>query len=88
MRKSALSKEVKSHIEVFLRLVWYTILGMRIGQKTKETLTDVSTAANKVTSTTEIATVALVAVCVVSLLALGVGMAALTRASEASRARG
>lgn len=52
---------------------------MRIGQKTKETLTDVSTASKKVVTTTELASIALVAVCVVSLLALGVGMTALAR---------
>lgn len=59
---------------------------MRIGQKTKETLDDVSIASKKVATTTELATIALVAVCVVSLLALGVGMAALSRAGGAHAA--
>ena len=48
----------------------------------RETLTDVQTASKKVIETTEWATVALVAVSAVSLLALGIATAAYIRAGQ------
>lgn len=45
-------------------------------------MTDVSSASKKVVETTEWATVALIAVAAVSVLALGVGIAALSRSSK------
>ena len=53
---------------------------MNIRQKAKNTMDDVSDASKKVVETANWSTVALIAVAAVSVLALGVGIAALTRA--------
>ncbi len=50
---------------------------MKLTKQARETLEDVSTGARTVISTTEWATVALIAVSAVSLLALGVALVAL-----------
>lgn len=55
---------------------------MGIRQKAKETMTDVSDASKKVVETTNWATVALIAVAAVSVLALGVGVVAITRSAK------
>lgn len=57
---------------------------MNIRAKAKETLTDVSDASKKVVETTNWATVALIAVAAVSVLALGVGVVALARSNRAA----
>lgn len=51
---------------------------MNLRKKAKETLSDVSDAAERVVDSTEWATIALVAVAAVSLLALGIAITALT----------
>jgi hypothetical protein len=57
----------------------YTVhMGLR--EKAKTTMTDVSDASKKVVETTNWATVALIAVAAVSVLALGVGVVAITKA--------
>jgi hypothetical protein len=53
---------------------------MNIRQKAKNTMDDVSDASKKVVETANWSTVALIAVAAVSVLALGVGLAALARA--------
>jgi hypothetical protein len=53
---------------------------MNIRQKAKNTMDDVSDASKKVVETANWSTVALIAVAAVSVLALGVGIAALSRA--------
>lgn len=55
---------------------------MGIRDKAKQTMTDVSDASKKVVETTNWATVALIAVAAVSVLALGVGVAAITRSGK------
>lgn len=56
--------------------------GMNLRTKAKETLNDVSTAAEKVVETAGWSTVALVAVAAVAMLALGVGVIALSRSGS------
>jgi hypothetical protein len=57
---------------------------MGIRDKAKQTMTDVSDASKKVVETTNWATVALIAVAAVSLLALGVGVVAISRSGHGS----
>lgn len=57
---------------------------MNIRAKARETLTDVSDASKKVVETTNWATIALVAVAAVSVLALGVGLVAISRSGHVS----
>lgn len=56
---------------------------MKIRTKASETLDDVTAASRKVVETTEWATVALIAVAAVSVLALGVACVALSRTGAA-----
>ena len=53
-----------------------------VSVQAKETLTDVSDASKKVIETTNWATVALISVAAVSVLALGVGLIALSRSTK------
>lgn len=59
---------------------------MNLRRQAKETLEDVTTASRRVVDSTEWATVALVSVSAVSVLALVVAVAALSRAKEAGHA--
>lgn len=58
---------------------------MNLRRKAKEALEDVSDAARQTVDTTQWATVALVGVAAVSVLALAVGLLALAHAREAER---
>lgn len=55
---------------------------MNLRRQARETLDDVSDASKKIVSSTEWATVALVAVAAVSILALGIGIVALHRTGK------
>lgn len=55
---------------------------MKLTDRAHKTMTDVSEASKTVISTTEWATIALIAVTMVSVMALGIGITALTRGNK------
>lgn len=72
--------DVGKHSETFISY----IENMRLFPLTKQTLGEVSDASKTVINTSEWATVALIAVAAVSLLALGIGIIALGKATHAN----
>lgn len=60
---------------------------LKLRSRAKETLDDVSTASKKVVETTEFATIALIAVAGVSILALFIAIRALNKAGETKNDR-
>jgi cell division protein FtsX len=60
---------------------------MNLRRHAKEALDDVSSASKKIVTSTEWATVALVAVATVSILALGIGLIALHKVGKISNER-